>query len=201
MVAWFLCEAAFLETSPIGNNHISLRWASPRTCQSLVGPPGYLRAVALVSEAYSTLQGIWEIHQAFIVRKRYLIVFCAVLVLKGGGGNRILRGSCKCLLVLVSVVESLRSTELHSENCRRWRKQICVESLCLHVILNSTPCSPHIYCTHCRPLNSHCRKEACTIVLLITAGSKISICKFPVAHFFFLLYHICVKIKYIYIYV
>lgn len=44
---------------------------------------------------------------------------CVVLVLKGDGGNCILKGFCKWLLVLFSVVEYLRFTVVvHSESCR-----------------------------------------------------------------------------------
>lgn len=59
--------------------------AEPQDMLESDGAPGYLAAVTLVSEAYTTLQGILETCWAFLVTKLHLIIFCVVLVLKGGG--------------------------------------------------------------------------------------------------------------------
>lgn len=139
-----------------------------------MGASGYLTAAALASEAHSTLQGMLESRGLFLVRKLHLIIFCVVLALKGGGTNFILRGSCKCLLLLVSVVECLCFTVVHGVNCRHWRKQVCVKRLCLHMILKSSLSALHwhICCIHYRLLNSHCRKETHIIALVIIAEKK-----------------------------
>lgn len=123
-----------------------------------------------------------------------------VLVLKGGDRN------CYKRLLQMRIGIGFCCGGLVFPCSAQWELQalkeadFCQKTVSAHNFEQHSVCSPHIYCIHYRLLNSHHRKETCTIVLLVITESKNKL--FPVMLLSSLFYsvsvnqiHICLKLS------